>query len=207
MPLASSSLLHLGRKILPHQHFGEIDRRRDQHHARELGLRAPVPELTREQQREPAAHRGADQNLRPVAKSFEDGEAFLEPASDRAVGEPALGLAVPRIVETNAGAAGACSPRRPAPRALVPFMSDLNPPSQTMPGALPGLARTAIARSSGGAPTSRNSISGSDMATTSPSRTGRAVRVRSIRSGALYADAISPCVDRHWTWRVDLGRD
>src|SRR5262249_51233811 len=58
-------------------------------------------ELAREQQREPAAHRGADDHLRTAAERGKDRAAFLEPAADRAVDERALRFAVARIVEAD----------------------------------------------------------------------------------------------------------
>src|SRR5262249_59645486 len=56
------------------------------------------------QQRNPPAHRRADQHLRPLAAGLEHREAVLEPAADRAVGEIASRLAVAGIVEPHAGA-------------------------------------------------------------------------------------------------------
>src|SRR5712692_5324157 len=94
--------LDLRRKPFPHQLFGEVDRRRDQHeahHAR-VWLRA-ARQLARQQQRQPPSHRRADHNLRPAAKGIEHGERFLEPAADRAVGEIAAGFAVAGIVEAR----------------------------------------------------------------------------------------------------------
>jgi len=100
---------HLGRKALPHQHLGEIDRRRDQHQARHGGGRLArchaAPELPRQQQRDPAAHGRTDHDLRTPAERFEHRDALFKPAADGAVREGAAGLAVTGIIEPDAFAA------------------------------------------------------------------------------------------------------
>src|SRR5437764_8202417 len=91
---------YLGRHPVPHQLFGEIDRRRDQHNSANCGAVLggvgfkPAPtgaasHLTDEQKRDPTAHRRAHENLRPPAKGIEYREAFLQPAADRTVVESA----------------------------------------------------------------------------------------------------------------------
>ena len=98
--------LHLGREFLPHQLFGEIDRRRDQHQAGDRARAAARRfELARQQQRQPAAHRRADQHLRALGEALEHRGAVLQPAADGAVGEVAAGFAVAGIIEPDAGAA------------------------------------------------------------------------------------------------------
>src|SRR3569623_1339006 len=59
----------------------------------------------RQQQRHPSAHRGADQYLLAIAAGLDYGVSFLEPRADGAVLEVAAGFAMPRIIETDAGAA------------------------------------------------------------------------------------------------------
>ena len=100
-------LLDGRREPVPHQHLGEIDRGCDQHHAGDRRRPAfPAPhQFAHQQQRQPAAHRGADQDLRAAAAGVEHREAVGEPAADRAVRERAAGFAVPRIIETHDGAA------------------------------------------------------------------------------------------------------
>jgi hypothetical protein len=95
---------------LPHQHLGEVRRRRDQHHAgdasrrRRAVLRAAI-EFARKQERHPATHGRTDHDLRPAAELLEHRNAFLEPSADGAVPEIAAGFAVPRIIEADAGPA------------------------------------------------------------------------------------------------------
>ena len=105
------------RELLPHQLFGEVHRRRDQHHA---GDRAPpiaACAVARQQQRQPAAHRRADHHLRALGELRVDRDALLQPAADGAVIEVAARFAVAGIVEAHAGTALAFGPaierRRP----------------------------------------------------------------------------------------------
>ena len=80
--------LYFGREALPHQLLREIYRRRDQHqacHARARVLPACV--FTREQQRQPGSHRGADHDLRTATKRIKHRQAVLQPAADRACEE------------------------------------------------------------------------------------------------------------------------
>ena len=115
-PRPNSVLLELapdlGRKSIPHQLFGEIDRRRDEHQAGDArrACFAALPQGPHHEQRDPAAHRRADQNLRTLAASVEYREAIGEPAADRAVSEGALRFAMAGIVEPQAGAALAARP-------------------------------------------------------------------------------------------------
>ena len=51
-----------------------------------------------------AAHARPDEHLRPLAELTEDGARLLQPAADGALLEAPLGLAMPRIVEPQAGA-------------------------------------------------------------------------------------------------------
>ncbi len=67
-------------------------------------------QLSRQQQREPAAHRRADQHLRALGEALEHRGAVLKPAADGAVGEFAAGFAVAGIVEPDAGAAVLAGP-------------------------------------------------------------------------------------------------
>ena len=79
---------------LPHQRLGEVgrggdaDQRGDAIRAGEGG-----------QQRDPAAHRGADQDQRPFGQPVDHGQRILGPAADRAVLEPAAAGAVAGVVE------------------------------------------------------------------------------------------------------------
>jgi hypothetical protein len=103
---------HVGRHLLPHQLFGEIDRRRDQHQARERrpAMIARSRQVAGEQKREPASHGRANRNLRPLAAGAEDRDALLQPAADAAVGERPAGFAVTGIVEADHGAPVARGP-------------------------------------------------------------------------------------------------
>jgi hypothetical protein len=79
----------------------------DQHEAGDAAARTgALHEFAREQQRDPAAHGGADQNLRANGEGLEHGARFLEPARHGAVLEAAAGFAVTGIVEAHDGAAG-----------------------------------------------------------------------------------------------------
>jgi hypothetical protein len=91
------------RKSLPHQLFGKIRRRRDQHEACERGAgRRASSKLARQQQRHPSAHGRAYHHLRPETKLLEHRDALFQPASDGTAGEIAAGFAVAGIVEADA---------------------------------------------------------------------------------------------------------
>jgi hypothetical protein len=107
--VALDCLLNLGRELLPYQHFGEIDRRGNQHEAGDrgrgrAGSRGATLEFAQQQERDPAAHGRADDHLRPAAERVENREAVLDPGCDRAIGEIAGRFAVPGVVEAHAGA-------------------------------------------------------------------------------------------------------
>ena len=76
------------------------------------------PELLRRfnsrtrQQRQPTAHRRADQNLRAAAAGVEHRKTVGKPAADRTVGESAFGFAMAGIVEPHATALFALRPFR-----------------------------------------------------------------------------------------------
>src|SRR5262249_24993731 len=57
------------------------------------------------EQHDPAAHRRADQDLRPLGQRVDDGERIIGPAPDRAVLEAAARGAMAAIVEADVGAA------------------------------------------------------------------------------------------------------
>jgi hypothetical protein len=87
----------------------------------------------RHAQRDPAPHRGSDQHLRPLGQRADRGDRVLGPVADAAVEEVARTGPVPGIVEPQEGPTP-----RPRPvlqkTALVPVMSDRNPPRNTTPG-------------------------------------------------------------------------
>jgi hypothetical protein len=58
-----------------------------------------------QQQRDPAAHRRADDDLGPLGQRIERGQGVGEPGADATVGEFPVRFAVARIVETQAGLA------------------------------------------------------------------------------------------------------
>ncbi|MCY1503250.1 hypothetical protein D9M68_373700 [compost metagenome] len=87
------------------QFGGEIRRRRNQHQAGDTVSVATLPELLDDPQRNPAAHRRADQHDAARRRPINDRKALLEPARDRAIGEGAAGGAVTGIVEAHAGRA------------------------------------------------------------------------------------------------------
>ena len=87
---------------------------------------ASASSVAQQQQGDVAAHAGADQHLRALGQLIEDGARLLQPAAHRAVLEPALGLAVARIVEAQA--ADTLLPRPLRHRAgLDARISDLKP--------------------------------------------------------------------------------
>ena len=69
-------------------------------------------QVAQQQQGDVAAHAGADQHLRALGQLREDGARLLEPAAQRAVLEPALGLAMARIVEAQAAETPLARPLR-----------------------------------------------------------------------------------------------
>ena len=109
-------LFDLGREALPHQRFGEIRRRRDQHHARETGRRR-VPALARRLSSrasrsaihppidEPITICGPRQNCLNTA-TLSSSQRPIVPSAKVAAGFP-----VPGIVEAHAGAALLRRPR------------------------------------------------------------------------------------------------
>ena len=70
----------------------------------------PLRALQRQVQHDPAAHAGADQNLRPRGQPVQAGQGIVAPAPDGAGGEGATGLPVAQIVEAQKGL-----PAPPAP--------------------------------------------------------------------------------------------
>ena len=130
-------------RLRPEQRLGEIDRRRDQHHARQSRHLAELDQLARQQQREIAAHRGADDDLRPLGLARETSRGS-PPASARSC-RPRNRRR--RRRGRNSRSAGSARPARAqwasSARALVDSMSDLKPPSQTRPGHAPAPARAA----------------------------------------------------------------
>ena len=114
-PQVDAPLLDLatggGWQVVPHQ-LGHVPGRCDQHQPLDaLGrLGGLGQEVAQQQERDVAAHAGADQHLRPVGQPIERGARLLEPAAHRAVLEPALGLAVARVVEAQAADALAPPP-------------------------------------------------------------------------------------------------
>ena len=88
-----------GRELVPHARH-EIGRRGD---ADECG-HARGPCQGREEH-DPAAHAGADQDLRPLGQCVQRRDGILGPDADRAILEAAGGLAVPLVVEAQEGLA------------------------------------------------------------------------------------------------------
>ena len=70
----------------------------------------PLRAFQRQVQHDPAAHAGADQNLRPRGQQIQAGQGIVAPAPDGAGGEGATGLPVAQIVEAQKGL-----PAPPAP--------------------------------------------------------------------------------------------
>ena len=104
--------LHFGGKTFPHQLLGEIHGRGDQDepgHPGRCRCRA-LHQFAHEQQRQPAAHGGADHYLRTTAEGVEHRQAFLQPAADGALGEDAAGFPMSGIIEAGHGAALFCRP-------------------------------------------------------------------------------------------------
>ena len=93
-------------ELLPEQFLGEIDRRRDQHHA---GDRRRVLAPSRSARASSSASQPPMEEpittCGPLAKLRVDGKALGQPAADGAVEEVAAQLAVAGIIETDAGAA------------------------------------------------------------------------------------------------------
>ena len=88
----------------------------------------------RDQQHQPAAHAGADQDLRAAGDLIEHGQRVVPPRADGAVTERATGFAVAGIVEAHKGAAGSRRQWASSAVALVPVMSDMKPPRNITPG-------------------------------------------------------------------------
>ena len=105
------SLRALDGKLLPHQ-LGHVPGRRDED---EAGDARCLPgrlrhQRAQQQERHVAAHAGPDEHLRAVCQAGAGGARLLQPAADRAVLEPAIGLAMPGVVEPEA-----CTPLRRRP--------------------------------------------------------------------------------------------
>ncbi len=77
------------RKLLPHQFFREVDGRRDEYHTDNSDGIFVARQSFRQEQSKPAAHRRSNHQLRSLRKAAIDGETFLQPSTDRAVGESA----------------------------------------------------------------------------------------------------------------------
>jgi carboxylate-amine ligase len=71
---------------------------------------AALAQALAQEERQPAAHGGADQDLRAAGEGGEHRVGFLQPARDGAVLELSLGAAVTGIVEADAGVAGGFRP-------------------------------------------------------------------------------------------------
>ena len=93
-----------GVELRPHQLFGEIHRRREQDQTGETRQRADGGEMTRQQQRQPAAHRTADQNLRPLRRGLKNRDALGQPVANAAVDKSPFRRAMAGIIEPQAGA-------------------------------------------------------------------------------------------------------
>ncbi len=89
----------------PHRILGEVRRRGDPDQTGD-----PVRPAGGEQERDPAAHAGPDEDLRTLGQPVQRVGRVARPVADRPVLEPAGGLAVAGIVELEAGA-----PPRPRP--------------------------------------------------------------------------------------------
>jgi hypothetical protein len=79
---------HVGVVAVPHEVLGEVGRRRD---ADQPG--DPRRPGERRQQHDPAAHGGADQDLRSLGDLIEHGDGILGPAADGASPGSAAGVA------------------------------------------------------------------------------------------------------------------
>ena len=143
--LVQRALLRLAETV-GHQVLGHVHGGRDEHHAGEPVRIAALAQALGEQQRHPAAHRRADDDLRAVGESVHHRLRLLQPERDRAVLEAAARAAMAGIVETHAGPAGRRRPSRRAPPPWCRLMSERKPLSQNRPGAAPGRAETAMAR-------------------------------------------------------------
>ncbi len=84
----------------PHQILGEIRRGRDA----DKGVDAGWPREG-DQQRDPAAHGGADENDRALGQVVDEEQRIFGPAADGALLELALARAVSRVVEPEGGVA------------------------------------------------------------------------------------------------------
>src|SRR5690606_34746530 len=75
------------RQLRLDQFGGEVRRRRDQQKAGEAIALAGRVQFLYPTERDPAAHRGADEDLAAAGEMPKDRKAFREPARNRAVGE------------------------------------------------------------------------------------------------------------------------
>ena len=80
------------------------------------GASAVPMQLARGEQRDPAAHRRADQDRPLVAAGGDHGERVLEPVRHRPAPEIVARFAMAGIVEAQEGAPGRARPAPPAPR-------------------------------------------------------------------------------------------
>ena len=99
---------HLVGELVPHQVRRHVGGRCQQHEAPDAlgGQRVGALQVAVDQQGEPAAHRGAHQDARPLAVGEDHVDGLLQPFRDRAVDEQSARCAVAGIVEAQAGAAG-----------------------------------------------------------------------------------------------------
>ena len=116
---------------------------------------APLGEALGEKQRQPAAHRGADQHLRLGGEGVEDRFRLFEPARDRAVLEAALGASVAGIVEARRGAAFLRRPEVERLRLASPPCRSENRRARRCPAPCRAGRRTAIERAASPSPTER----------------------------------------------------
>ena len=97
-------LAHFGGHVRPHQRFGEIDRRGDQDEAGQPLACFFGTHCTRGEQRNPAPHRRADDDLRAGRLGADQGKALGKPARNDAILETPAGFAMAGIIEAQAGA-------------------------------------------------------------------------------------------------------
>ena len=109
--LVQNLRLLLRRKLRPHQLFGKVRRRRNQHQS----LHALRPRHRR-QQRHPAAHAGADQHQRALRLRINGRQRVGAPGADRAVLEGAARLPVSGIIEQQRAVPGLPRPGLHRPR-------------------------------------------------------------------------------------------
>ena len=113
-------------ELLPHELFRHVPRGRDEHEPGDAGcLRGSLAqEPAQEQQRDPPAHAGADDDLGPVRRAPKHCLGLGEPLADGAVLEATARYAVPGVVEARAAVA-LLRANSASAVALVLAMSDL----------------------------------------------------------------------------------